>query len=257
MTTHSNLIKISHKDKTFLTPKPKNMTELEATFLKRFNISKNPDLDFVMFDGQDDIFIETDQDLANLYRYNPNPLTLTLKSQEQPPIPQTPSSLQPGDIDVFACFLSNSIPAEVDFVDELSKKEKMPCKHCFFNKGDPDLSLELDADFNCEVCKDERSMPTNKCWSLIGRLVEGRLKNIIIDPLSDFIKGREKTPPDLVEKKNGSFNGETRTNMTRNSFNTTFKSFVKEKTIGQNRRETANLSVCLIVLYQHFREDSS
>lgn len=182
------MIKISNRNKTFLTSKPDSITELKNRFKQRFGIESIKNSQIVMFDGEDDIFIETDQDLLNVFNSGLKKLTFTLKRADSQSMNKKAQPITENNLESYLEFLSANLPENLDFVDELARKGKMPCKHCFFTKTDPDLSLDLEKDFMCEVCKDTKSLPANKSWNMIDLLMDSRIKKLIAKPIRATIE---------------------------------------------------------------------
>ena len=205
------MIKISHHDKTFLAPRPRNLAELKDSFKNRFGRQAVKECSIILFDGEDDISIETEVDLFNVLDCNPGKLTLVLRNNSDAGRAEEGRPLQRSDVEQYASFVGEQLSEEVDFVDKLSEQRMIPCKHCFFDKVDPDMSLDLDQDYHCGVCRDTRSIPINKCWNLVSLLVEGRLRKFIAQPLGTYLDEDPKLPPDL---------GKARTSVTRMTGNT-------------------------------------
>ena len=197
MKTNLKMIKISHHDKTFLAPRPKDLAELKDSFTRRFGRQAVSESSVVLFDGKDDIFIETEGDLLNVLNCNPGKLTLVLRNESHAGRAEEGRPLQRSELEQFTSFVGERLSEEVDFVDNLSEQGMMPCKHCFFDKVDPDMSLDLDQDYHCGVCRDTRSIPINKCWNVVGLLVESRLRKFVAQPLGALLDENPKLPPDL------------------------------------------------------------
>lgn len=188
MNANLKMIKISNRNKTFLTSKPDSITELKNRFKQRFGIESIKNSQIVMFDGADDIFIETDQDLLNVFNAGLKKLTFALKKIDSQSMSKKAQPITENSLESYLEFLSANLPENLDFVDELARKGRMPCKHCFFIKTNPDLSLDLEKDFMCEVCKDTKSLPANKSWNMIDLLMDSRIKKLIVKPIRATIE---------------------------------------------------------------------
>lgn len=182
----SKMAKVSYKGKTLLTSRPKNIPALKNVFRKKFKVNSFKDKHFIYKDGEDEINIETEEDLRNIYLYVEGCVKIQMlgKIPEQ----QTDNPINMDHLSLYVKFLDNAMPYLTEEVSQILAKDEIPCKECFFNK-EKDTSFDLDDDYCCDVCKDKRSVELTKSWKLILLLIDYKIKQYLLDPLNAFREG--------------------------------------------------------------------
>lgn len=178
----NEMIKISYSGKTLLVTRPKDYSELQRLFCKKFNIGTLKSKRFHYKDEGECIDIENDEDLQNAYDYCEGSFRIYLSPiKEQNNKNKT---INMNHLHDYVDFLEDALPYLSEEVMEIVDKEQIPCKECFFNKKS-EASFDL-SDYSCDVCKDKRSVEMTKSWKLILLLIDYKIKQYLLDPLNFF-----------------------------------------------------------------------
>lgn len=176
----SKMIKISHNNKTFLIENPNCYEKLKEVFRYRFNVSNFSNKDIIANDVDKDIRISCDKDLVLLNSLRFKMPKLELREVVQQDLvnnieKQYKIDLYDGQ--------NKSKSSRTECIKNMLDKNRIPCKHCFFAiKSKFKLESKVEGR-ECEECKNNKSVPMGKSWSLFFLLLETKINQRVLKPL--------------------------------------------------------------------------
>ena len=183
MEKENPMVKLQKSDKVVLVHKPQTFAEMVSLFKDKFKLRKLENPEFVFYDGDDEITLESDEDLANAYEYASKGLKIHLRDSK--PATQRETPLDMGHIAMYSEFLEAELP-EISEVAEIIENGKIPCKECFFDRNTGDDSFDLEEDYECSVCNGKGYVVMSKSWKLVSLLIDYKIKEYVLDPLKSF-----------------------------------------------------------------------
>lgn len=178
------MVKLQNNNKVVLVRRPGTYTDLEALFKERFKLHDLKELALVYYEGEDEISIESDQDLSNAYEY----LGIELKIHQKCDRPKVQQSknLDLTDVACFTEFLESELAQATNEVGEIIENDEIPCKECFFTKYNDDSSFDAEENYECAICNGKGSVAMSKSWKIISLLIDYKIKQYVLDPLRTF-----------------------------------------------------------------------
>lgn len=180
----SKMIKLQKSDKVVLIRKPESFQELQEQCKLKFNIRDHTEIYLVFYEDDDEISIESDQDLLNAYMYVQSYLKIHVKKPKSSFSLASP--IEMSHISMYSDFLQSELPKYTDELSEIIEKDEIPCKECFDDRQNANGSFDLDDDYTCVLCNNRGSVAMSKSWKIISLLIDYKIKHYLLDPLKTF-----------------------------------------------------------------------
>lgn len=181
-------IKIQMGKKIFHVRGLKNFSELQSNMRQKFRLADLSEYQMSYFDSKkDQIYIESDEDLQIAQELQPTDLRIVLRKEPQ----KSPEEvfLTNEHLVMFGDFLKQSLPCIGEEVREIIEADQIPCKECFFEKGEQGQGCEDDSFYSqdtCVKCKGTRRRNLDNTWRLILFLIDYKIKELILQPIQNF-----------------------------------------------------------------------
>lgn len=179
MRSCSEMIKISHKHKTFLIEKPNSFSNLKDFFRLKFNVSNFANKEIIANDNIEDIFITDDDDLSNLLVYIPEMPKIILKEE---PKRKANTKIAPMNIRNYLSCLQGNLAEGVEETAGFVKKGLLPCRHCFFGTRSFLNKKNKEESRYCHICKNTKTIPINQNWDFVMSLLDAKIGRTLLNP---------------------------------------------------------------------------
>ena len=190
-----DVIKIELDNKTFKLPKPRTYEDLRSRLISKFGKHEMQRRLICYRDAEnDEVVIECEADLEVAFQQGTAAERLTLK---QLPEPQEDSAcvLKNEDLGRLYTYLDSLVDhSAIKKVEKCFERNAIPCPVCFTNEN-KNSSLRRR---NCVHCEGSGSRPMTRIWNLVLFLVDCKIKEYILNPLTDLVS--DKTQGNLKEE---------------------------------------------------------
>jgi hypothetical protein len=202
------LIKLEYDNKIFRIPEPETFEELQSKIKAKFGkLEMQSHVVYYQDADNDEVRIERDSDLKVAFKSDSKIEKIFLKLIEESTM-ETPNALKNEELGRMFSYLNSLINHEkLKKVETYVDAGCIPCPRCLNNCS----SVKPKKGNLCKNCQGTGKKPLTKIWSFVLFLIDCKVKEFLLDPVSDIVSEQNSIilKDDLLERNSTKFSYHT------------------------------------------------
>jgi hypothetical protein len=194
------MLKIEMDNKIFKIPRPRSFDELQAKLQSKFGKHEMYKRAIYYKDCEgDDVLVENDGDIEVAMLPDSGCGRLVIKATAEE-LEDTSNALKTEDLGRMFRYLESLVePEKLKKVEECLSVGKLPCPRCLCDQKIQDEGIHK----RCRACCGRGQKPMTKIWSLVLFLIDCKVKELLLNPISDLVTDRSSSSlKDHLAEKN-------------------------------------------------------